>query len=108
VIRRVPLDRWPTVVAALLDGMSLVVTDVPRAVRLGDARRLGARARERGAVLVPTSCWPGGSSVRITARGGSWNGLTAGGGVLARRERVVEIEAHGMTRPARAENAASA
>ena len=52
VIRGVPLDRWSTVVAALLDGMSLVITDVPRHARIGDTRRLVARARERGAVLV--------------------------------------------------------
>jgi hypothetical protein len=97
VIRRVPLDRWSTVVAALLDGMSLVITDVPRAVSLGDARRLVARARERGAVLVLTSSFP--SSLSIHANGGRWLGLTQGGGVLARRERVVEIEAHGISVP---------
>ena len=52
VVRRVPPARWATVVAALLDGVSLVLAEVPRGVRLGDARRLEARARERESVLV--------------------------------------------------------
>ncbi len=46
------VDRWATVVAALLDGVGLVLTELPRHARPGDARRLVARARERGAVLV--------------------------------------------------------
>ena len=52
VVRRVPPARWATVVAALLDGVSLVLAEVPRGVALGDARRLEARARERESVLV--------------------------------------------------------
>src|SRR5204863_192915 len=52
VVRRVPPTRWAIVVAALLDGVSLVIADVPRGVSLGDARRLIARARERDAILV--------------------------------------------------------
>jgi RecA/RadA recombinase len=49
VVRRVPPARWEAVVAALLDGISVVLTEVPAFVRIGDARRLQARARERGA-----------------------------------------------------------
>ena len=37
------------VVAALLDGITLVVAAVPSRLRHGDARRLVARARERSA-----------------------------------------------------------
>ena len=48
VVRRAPPDRWGAVVAALLDGITVVVAAVPPRVRLGDARRLVARARERG------------------------------------------------------------
>ena len=57
VVRRVPPARWATVVAALLDGVSLVLTDVPRGVAFGDARRLTARARER-------ECRPRGARAR--------------------------------------------
>ena len=62
VVRRVPPARWATVVAALLDGMSLVMAEVPRGIGAADARRLVARARERDAVLVVCRAggrWPG-------------------------------------------------
>ena len=35
VVRRVPPARWATVVAALLDGVSLVLAEVPRGVSAG-------------------------------------------------------------------------
>src|SRR6266513_2306434 len=47
VVRHVPADRWSTVVAALLDGVAVVVAAIPPYLRAGDARRLTARARER-------------------------------------------------------------
>jgi hypothetical protein len=83
-IREVPSDRWATVVAALLDGISMVVAGVPRGVRAGDARRLVARARERGAVLVPVGAWPASSMLRIHAGGGRWPELDAAGFLSAR------------------------
>ncbi len=89
VIRRVPPDRWPTVVAALLDGMSVVVASVPRGLRTGDARRLVARARERAAVLVALASdargWPVEGAVRIEMGRGTWSGLGRGEGLLAER-----------------------
>jgi hypothetical protein len=53
VVRRVPPSRWAAVVGVLLDGAGVVIAEVPRHIDAGDARRLVARARERGAVLVP-------------------------------------------------------
>ena len=47
-------DDWPTVVATLVDGMDVVLVRLPRSLRTGDARRLQARVRERGAVLLVT------------------------------------------------------
>ena len=64
VVRRVPPTRWATVLAALIDGMSLVLTDVPRGVQLGDARRLTARARDASARSWCTSAEPGGGRCR--------------------------------------------
>ena len=49
---RAPGDRWPVVAAALVDGMDLLLLGSPGRVRPGDARRLAARAREQGTVLV--------------------------------------------------------
>lgn len=103
VIRRVPPDRWATTVSVLLDGMSVVVADVPRHVRAGEARRLVARARERGVALVPViwspGQWPATASRRLHADGRSWPGLEVGCGLLAARPPTVRIGAvDGTTR----------
>jgi hypothetical protein len=89
VARRVPPDRWATAVAVLLDGMSVVVAEVPRHARAGDAHRLVARARERQTVLVPLAGpenpWPATATTRVHVEGGPWPGLDAGHGLLAAR-----------------------
>ncbi len=89
VVRDVPRERWATVVAALLDGMTVVVAELPKQVRPGDARRLVARARERAAVLVALAAdvraWPVEAGLRIEAAGGVWSGIAAGDGVLGAR-----------------------
>jgi hypothetical protein len=108
VVGGVPLDRWATTVAALLDGVTLVLAEVPRHARAGDARRLAARARERGAVLVaipePGARWPGDATLRFVAEGGAWSGLTRGGGVLVDRALRVEVAGRGeAARPRHAE-----
>ncbi len=82
-------------VAALLDGVTLVVAAVPPRLRLGDARRLVARARERGAVLVAFGCWPVEASVRIHTGPGPWRGLGVGSGLLEGRDLHVEVEVKG-------------
>jgi hypothetical protein len=95
----VPPDRWATAVAALLDGMSLVLAELPRSVRAADARRLVARAREREVILVPLArggAWPAEAALRLRAAGGPWPGLAAGSGVLADRTVRVEIEGRGV------------
>jgi hypothetical protein len=99
VVRHVSLDRWATVVAVLLDGVALVVAEVPRGVRAGDARRLVARARERGAVLVTLPStkarWTFDTTLRMRADGGEWPGLQAGGGLLEDRRLRVLVEGRG-------------
>jgi len=95
VVRDVPGDRWAAVVAALLDGMSVVLAEVPRGVRVADARRLVARARERDTVLVTLGAWPAAATLRLHAEGGVWTGLGAGDGVLTARELAVRVEGPG-------------
>jgi hypothetical protein len=99
VVRRVPPARWAAVVAALLDGVSLVLAAVPRGVRLGDARRLEARTRERESVLVVAenagAAWPGGASYTLHAAASVWEGLERDTGVLAGRRLRVEVEGRG-------------
>lgn len=84
-----PGPTWPTVVAALLDAIDVVAVRPPARVRASDARRLAARARERGSVLVVVGAWPEGPDVRLTVTGAEWRGLAQGHGALAGRRLSV-------------------
>jgi hypothetical protein len=106
-----PPDRWATVVAALLDAVDLVHVALPPQVRLGDARRLAARARERGAVLVVHGpgapglrAWPEAPAVRLTVESAVWEGPAGGGAgrLVARRVEVVGGGRGAAARPRRA------
>ena len=84
-------DAWGGVVAALVDGFDLVVLHAGRTgVRTADARRLVARARERGAVLLQLGPgWPEGADVQLEVTRARWEGLDDGHGHLqARKVRV--------------------
>jgi hypothetical protein len=107
-----PGSQWSAVVAALLDGVDLVAVatashDLARwrsASQLGDApaRRLSARARHRGAVLLPFGPWPG-ADLELSCEYTGWTGLGDGHGHLRRREVVVRARGRGAAaRPARA------
>lgn len=80
-----PGPEWPTVVAALIDGVDVVVTAVPQTVSASVANRLAARARQRGSVLVPYGRWDG-ADVTLQVVRGVWEGLGSGrGGCAAAR-----------------------
>ena len=102
IVRLAPgaTERWATVVAALLDGVGMVLAELPRRARVGDVRRLAARARERGAVLVvlPTAAaqWPGEAALHLVAEGGPWSGLEPGAGMLASRALRLRVEGRGV------------
>ena len=93
-----PGPDWPAVVAALLDALDVVVVRPPARVRAATARGLGARARERGAVLVPVGAWEG-ADVRLRATASRWEGVGEGHGHL--RARRVEVRAEGRGAAAR-------
>jgi hypothetical protein len=80
----------------LLDGISVVLAEVPAYARTGDARRLLARARERGAVLVAMGPWPAEATLRLRAAGAEWRGLGSGEGVLVRGDRRVHVDGRGV------------
>jgi hypothetical protein len=101
VVRRVPRDRWATVVAALLDGMALVCATVPPWLRAGDARRLTARARERAAVLVAMGPWPTEATLRLHTEPSAWAGLECGSGLLDARMLDLHVEGTGVRAHAR-------
>ncbi len=89
------------VTAALLDGVDLVVVGCG-APDLRTARRLSARARHRGAVLLAAGSWPG-ADVELRCVPGRWRGLDgAGHGYLSEREVTVHSYGRGAAaRPAR-------
>lgn len=85
-------DAWGSVAAALVDGFDLVVLHAGRnGVRPADARRLVARARERGSVIVQLGPgWPEGADLQLEITAARWEGIDDGHGHLqARKVRVV-------------------
>lgn len=88
-----PGPDGPTVLAALLDGVDIVVVgDV--ALADVDRRGLSARARERAAVLVTTRPWPGAHAV-VTVESSVWEGLGHGYGRLRSRRLTVHSAGRG-------------
>ena len=93
-----PGDRWPEVVAALLDGVDLLLLSPLAGLKASDARRLAARARERGAVMVAVihggaGRWPESADLRLEGATAVWSGLGQGHGIL--RSRRVEVALSG-------------
>ena len=68
-----PGREAPTVVAALLDGVDVVVVGPEAALTDADRRTLSARARDRGSVLLSTVAWPG-AGVVLTVESGPVDG----------------------------------
>ncbi|MBU4335101.1 MAG: hypothetical protein KJ548_00870 [Actinobacteria bacterium] len=108
----VPLERFAlvprpgpqtaTVLAALVDGVGLVIVGPQVVLPAADVRRLVARVRERGAALLTTTTWPGSQAV-LEVTGTRWSGLGAGDGRLRhaelhviRRDRVQVLAPHGL------------
>ena len=89
-----PTRHWPEVVGALLDAVDVVVLNPPGHPRPSDARRLAARARERGTVLVikepiggeRPSSWPEVVDLHLDVVCSNWNGLGLGSGTLGHRQ----------------------
>jgi hypothetical protein len=90
--------------ATLVDALDVVLVRVRRRVRSNDARRLVARARERGSVLVVLGdSWPEAPDVRLSITRAEWEGIGDGFGHL--RARRVQVEAVGRRSAARARHA---
>ena len=97
VLVPVPGERWAEGGAALVDGGDLLLLGPPAGLRASDARRLAARAREKGTVLVAvrhgtaSTHWPESPDLRLEAAAGEWIGLGAGHGHLRRRRMEVVL-----------------
>src|SRR5918995_4072846 len=86
---------WPTVVAALLDAIDVVLVRSPPGLPPAQARRLAARARERGAVLVPLGPWSEPADLRLAVTASTWRGLGQGHGRLHSRQVEVLVTGRG-------------
>ena len=87
-----PLQQWAAVTAALLESMDVVVVRPPGRVRPVEARRLAARTRERGAILVVLGPgWPEGVDLSLTVTRAAWEGLEDGHGLLRGRRAEVAV-----------------
>ena len=84
-----PGTDTPAIVAALIDGVDVVLLGEKAALTDSDRRRLLARARERGSVLISLQPWPG-ADVVFTVTQVGWEGVSQGEGYLrGQRMRVV-------------------
>lgn len=98
-VRRLALVPRPgadpaALVAALLDGLDLVVLAGSDRLPAGVRRSLAARARQRGAVLLPVDRWPG-ADVVLSCSGAVWRGPEGGHGRLRSREVTVRATGRG-------------
>ncbi|GAA4010404.1 hypothetical protein GCM10022247_35750 [Allokutzneria multivorans] len=106
VVERMPLvprpgDALGAVVDALVDGMDVVAVAGLIGLRPQEIRKVTARARQRGTVLMSVHAqdrWPG-ADLELRLAGGRWRGLGAGHGHLLARE--VEVRASGRGAAAR-------
>jgi hypothetical protein len=89
-----PGPDWTTVVAALLDGVDIVVAAPPGPIAPAVANRLVARARQRGTVLVSYGRWEG-ADITFDAVRSVWEGLGEGRGRLRSRQLTILARGRG-------------
>lgn len=94
----VPTSQWAATVVAVAESVDLVLVAPPAAaVAPGVARRVAARVREQGSVLVqvgwPSGRWPERAVLELHARPLGWYGIGSGHGHL--RGRQVELRVSG-------------
>ncbi|MEV4265427.1 hypothetical protein [Kribbella sp. NPDC049584] len=85
-----PGREWLSVVAALVDALTVVVVRPPGEVTPGEASRLAARLRTRGAMLIACGSWPG-SEARFEIESNTWTGLGDGEGLITGRRATVAV-----------------
>lgn len=101
-------EQWAPVVATFVGAVDLVLVSPGHRPSMGDVRRLEARCRERGSVLVHLSPgspgvgrlvddWPGRLDLRFSVDGAAWDGPHGGQGRL--RSRRVEVSVTGRGFP---------
>ncbi len=101
VVRTRPAS-WATVTAALVDAFDVVLCSLDQQPSVTQARRLQARARERGAVMVVIGggrgglgasrrSWPCPADLGLAVVESRWQGLGEGWGNLRSRRVTIEV-----------------
>ena len=90
-----PFDQAAVVVASLVDAVDVVAVGPGVITRSSDARRLTARARERGSVLIALGAWPEAVDVGLRVTGSSFTGLGDGHGHIQSWSATVEAVGRG-------------
>jgi hypothetical protein len=122
VVESPPAEQWATIMAALVGAFDVVLATPDLPVRPAESRRLAARARERGSVIVlveatterlaPPARRSAGprqlpgleGDLLLTVPDVVWSGVGEGHGTLGARRVVVEARGRGRSaRPRRAE-----
>lgn len=101
-------QAWATTVAGLLDAVEIVLVGAPPRLSVSGQRRLTARARDRGSVLIQvgglTDGWAHAPDLVLTGTEATWDGLGTGHGHLrSRRLSVAVTGRRGADRPRRGE-----
>lgn len=91
-----PGERWPDVVATLLEAVDIVLVRPPGHVSQGAPRRLTAVARKAGSSLIVAGEWEG-AATRLRVDSSLWAGVHQGHGHLTGRR--VKVVAEGRGRP---------
>lgn len=99
--------RWAATVAALTDAVDLVLARPPAPVATSIQRRLSARCRERGSVMLQVGGAPGlwatAPDLVVSAGASEWQGVGSGHGHLRARRVEVSVDGRrGADRPRRA------
>lgn len=101
VVRCADHILWPKVIAALLEGVRAVYTEVPQQAREHDLHRLVALARARNVAVAMRSMGNGLPSgvahLRLRAIEVIWEGADRGHGRLGSRRLVVEASGKGVS-----------
>ena len=90
-----PGVQAPAVMGAVVDGMDVVIVGQGLALSDADRRRITARARERGSVVLAEQEWPG-AHLQLTVERSRWSGLGAGEGRLRKRDVTVAVKGRGI------------
>lgn len=94
VVVEAPVRRWSAVMATLVESVDVVLCGTEPSPDATSVRRLLARARERGAVVLLVGAarggWVGRADVRLQVVGTEWEGLGQGWGHLRGARTTVE------------------